>query len=286
MDFTFHDFVNGYFDYDLDKKTHTCLWLRDEDMDIGGGKISISDIDRLKNYPETEVVRISGLRQDTFEFFIKTYGQKLKAIDFFKNKFVEDWSLLGTLHELEYVRFFANHRIGSLWDMRNNVSLKGLSISDFSRLHSIEKINTAPALKYFDIGNAVWGTMTVESFLPLADTSIEELSFTGKRIDDDDLSFLSSMSHLRKFDFPANLFSTEQVAWIAANFPQLEGCFIKAKCDCPLCDGVPGVMIVGKRKPYLPIEGNENRIQNYIDSFEALKRRLKGISYEKAFYNK
>lgn len=43
---------------------------------------------------------------DSFEYFIKTYGAQLKAIRFFKNKLVEDWSLLGTLHKLEYIHFF------------------------------------------------------------------------------------------------------------------------------------------------------------------------------------
>ena len=70
-------------------------------MDIGGGRISIPEIDVLAEHPEAEAVRISGLRQDTFEYFIQTYGQRLRAIHFFKNKLVEDWSLLGTLPKLE-----------------------------------------------------------------------------------------------------------------------------------------------------------------------------------------
>ena len=140
MEFTFDSFVDGSFDYDPKTKTHTCLWLREEQMDIGGGKISIADIDKLKDYPKTDVVRISGLRQDTFEYFIQTYGNQLKAISFFKNKFIEDWSLLGTLTNVEYLHFFANQRISSLWDMSENRSLTGLCIEDFSRLSSIEGI--------------------------------------------------------------------------------------------------------------------------------------------------
>ena len=77
-------------------------------MDIGGGRISVFDIDKLKDYPDADVVTISGLHQDTFEYFIKTYGKQLRAIRFFKNKFIEDLSLLGTLPQLEYVYFFAN----------------------------------------------------------------------------------------------------------------------------------------------------------------------------------
>lgn len=120
MNFSFESFVYGSFDYDKATQTHSCLWLREEKMDIGGGTISIEDIDKLKDYPDTDVVTISGLHQDTFEYFIKTYGAQLRAIRFFKNKLVEDWSLLGTLPKLEYVYFFANQRISSLWDMSRN----------------------------------------------------------------------------------------------------------------------------------------------------------------------
>ena len=168
MDFSFDSFINRKSDYDSKTQTHTCLWLREEKMDIGGGKISIADIDKLKEYPGTEVVTISGLRQDTFEYFIQTYGRQLKAISFFKNKFVEDWSLLGTLPDVEYLQFFANQRIHSLWNMSVNRSLTGLCIEDFSNLSSIDGIQTASALKDFRIGNAIWSTMVLDSLAPLA----------------------------------------------------------------------------------------------------------------------
>ena len=289
MDFSFKSFVDGNFDYDRATKTHSCIWLREEKMDVGGGKITTADIDRLKAYPNAEVVTISGLRQDTFEYFIKTYGKQLKAIRFFKNKFVEDLSLLGTLPQLEYVYFFANQRVTSLWDMTGNTSLSGLAIEDFSRLTSIKRIETASVLKEFEIGNAIWSKMVIDSLMPLENTKIERLSFTGRAIEDNDLSFLETLSKLQKFDFPLNMFTTEQVAWIVANYPHVEGYALKAKHDCMLLDSnenkvlVPHAMIVGKRKPALKVEGNEERIQKYLDSFEKLKNKYKGVPYKMAF---
>ncbi len=289
MDFSFESFVNGTFDYSKKTQTHNCIWLREENMDIGGGKIAIADIDRFKTYPHAEVVTISGLRQDTFEYFIKIYGKQLKAIRFFKNKFIEDLSLLGTLPELEYVYFFANQRATSLWDMSGNTSLTGLAIDDFSRLSSIKGIETAPALKEFKIGNAIWPTMVIDSFMPVANTKIEHLSFSGRAIKDNDLSFIEELPNLKSFDFATNMFSTEQVAWIVANYPQIEGYSLKAKIDCMLLDSnehmvdVPKAIIIGKRKPILKVEGNEERIQKNLDSFEKLKTKYKGIPYKVAF---
>ncbi len=287
MDFSFESFYNGNFDYDPETKTHTCLWLREEKMDIGGGKISIKDIDKLKDYPNIDVVTISGLRQDTFEYFIKKYGRQLKAIRFFKNKFIEDWSLLGTLPQLEYLDFFVNCHISSLWDMSRNTSLSGLCIQDFTQLSSIEGIETAPVLKEFVIGNAMWDKMILESLMPLANTHIEKFMFCGKSIKENDYSFLANMPDLKRFDFPTNMLTTEQVAWIVANFPTLEGFALTAKRDCTLFDSelknVPGVLIVGRRKPSLIIEGNEKRIEKYAQNFEMLKKKYAGLPYKTAF---
>ena len=47
MEFSFTSFCNYTFDWDPKKKQHTCLWLKEENPDIGGGRIRISDIDRL-----------------------------------------------------------------------------------------------------------------------------------------------------------------------------------------------------------------------------------------------
>ena len=289
MDFSFESFVSGNFDYDKKTKTHNSLWLREENMDIGGGKITIAAIDKLKDFPDTEVVTISGLQQDTFEYFIKTYGKQLKAIRFFKNKFVEDLSLLGTLPHLEYVYFFANQRVTALWDMTENKSLSSLCIEDFSRLTSIRGVETAPALKEFRIGNAIWNTMVLDSLMPLSNSNIERLSFSGRAIGDNDFSFLETLPELKVFDFATNVFTTEQVAWIASNCPLAEGYALKAKVDCMLPDSnehlvnVPKSIIVGKRKPILKVKGNEEKIQKYVDSFEKLKKKYKGMSYKVAF---
>lgn len=287
MDFSFKSFVDGSFDYDRENKIHTCLCLREENADISGGTISVGDIDKLKDYPDIDVVTVSGLNQDTFEYFIKNYGGQFKAIRFFKNKLVEDWSLLGNLPDIEYIYFFANQRISSLWDMSKNVSLTGLCIEDFSRLTSIAGIEKAPVLKEFRIGNAIWDKMVLDSLMPLAHTNIEKFMFYGKSVKENDYSFLFDMPRLTQFDFPTNMLTTEQVAWIVANFPNLEGYALNSKVDCSLFDSefkdVPGVLIVGKRKPSMIISGNEKRIEKYIQNFEALKSKYVGVPYKTAF---
>lgn len=203
----------------------------------------------------------------------------------FLNKFIEDLSLLATLPQLEYLSFFANKKVTTLWDMSENKSLTALCIEDFTKLTSIKGVETAPALKELIIGNAIYSRMVIDSFMPLESTKIEKLSFIGQKILDNDLSFLERMPNLKEFHFATNLFSTEQVAWIVANYPMLEGDALKAKIDFYFSDSKDDLrsIIVGKRKPTLKGKENEEKIQNYVNNFDKLKKQYQGVPYKVAF---
>lgn len=265
----------NYPSYEDDSK-ETQLVLRSLDADVTGGKIQISDIDKLANYPEVKSVTILGLSQDTFEYFIYTYGRQLRYINFFKNKAVEDWSLLGTLPELECVYWFHNQRITKLWDMSQNLALRVVELNDFTKLHDLSGVEKAPALEWFGFGDAVWSTSEIESLKPFIDTKIKRIDFYGKKIRDMDISFIPNMRNLEVFNFPSNHFTTVQVAWLVAKCPNLKGRVLEPYIDYMIWNeqtresDIPAVIIVGKRKPLLAVEGNEKRIANYIDKFEKL----------------
>ena len=72
-------------------------------------------------------------------------------ISFWKNKNVEDLSLLGSLKNIKYIHYFYNRKAADLWDMSGNTDLIGLSIYDFSKLHDISKIETSANLVNFQI---------------------------------------------------------------------------------------------------------------------------------------
>jgi len=259
-------------------KNTSYLWLREATADVGGGTISIDDIDRLKEYPNTEVISISGLNQETFEYFIKTYGKQFKAIRFFKNKLVEDWSLLGELPNLEFVYWFFNQRITSFWDMHENISLKGLAIDDFSRLKSLEMIETAPSLEHFSIGNAMWPKAVIDSFKPVAKSKLKKIEFWGAKVLDTDFSFILDMPHLREFNFHPTLLTTEQVAWIVAKRPDLKGeSLCPAHIDIKSLNSIEWkrVYVTGKGKRSFDLDGNEKRLEKLETEFQALVQKYR-----------
>ena len=78
------------------------------------------------------------------------------------------------------------------------------------------------------------------------------------------------------FDFPTNLFTMEEVAWLVGKCPNLEGYALKPYIETmvynekTLKGDKPGVLLVGKRKPMLAIEGNEKRIANHVAKFNKI----------------
>lgn len=258
----------------------TQLLLCSPSRDISGGRITIENIDKLADHPDARSVTIMGLDQQTFEYFIQTYGKQLRFIKFFKNKRIEDLSPLADLPELEGVSFFSNQRVTKLWDMAENFALRAVELEDFTRLHDLRGIEKAPALEWFGFGNAVWPSATADSYRPFAGTKVKRLSFSGKGIGDGDLSFLLEMPELEVFDCPTNLFATEQIAWIVANCPDLKGYALAPYVEYGSCNEETGVIIVGKRKPAIvPRAGNEKKIQKYTDAFQEMVKKYKGIPF-------
>lgn len=274
----FHELIKQEWGYSCYKNEFddAQLDIKAANSDVAGSIRYISDIDKLADHPEVKSVRIFALDQDTFEYFINKYGRQLRYIHFYSNKSVEDWSLLGTLPDLECVNWFHNQKIDRLWDMSRNYSLKALKISDFSKLHSISGIEKAPALEWVEFGDAIWRTSEIESLKPLENTGIRRINFSGKKISDMDVSCIPNMKKLEVFDCPTNLFTTEEIAWIVAKCPGLEGYALRPYLDYMIYNekthkaDIPGVMIIGKRKPTFAIEGNEKKLEKYVSQFDSL----------------
>ena len=279
MRITNENFANS--PYLFKENDDNSLRLIPHDNDIGGGVITKQEIDALEAYDGLEYLMISGLKQDTFEYFIQNYARNLRGIVFFKNKLVEDWSLLSTLTSLEYIFYFHNQRITKLWDMSNNTNLKGIIIRDFTRLHSLDGIQKAKNLEYFEVGNAVWDSMVVDSYQYFENSNVQILGFSGKKIEDEDFSFFEKMPQLKQFNSSLHLLTREQIAWVVSNFPHING--------YSLCSYVPfenanreiELFITGKRMPHL--KQDDLRVKRYDEKFEVLLKKYKGLSYQQLF---
>lgn len=252
-------------------------FLYGEAIDIGGGTVTKKEIDIINEHPELDRISVAGLHQDTFDYFVNTYGHRFKAIYFFKNKTVADLSALSELENIEVIGYFLNQRADKLWDMSGNKKLKMLEISDFSRLKDFSGIETAPALEALEFGNKIWARTVLDIVPDMSGSPLNYVSYNADIGFDNTYRFLSA-SGLKTLSFPTNAYPVEFVVWICSNYPALEGFCLKPYV---IFDDGSG-FITGKRKPHfddINDEKDKKKVDNAVKRFEEIKAKLKGLSF-------
>ncbi|WP_371380946.1 hypothetical protein [Sporomusa aerivorans] len=247
--------------------------------DVSGGRITKNDIDRLKDCKATEIW-ISGLTQNTFEYFIETYGQQFKIIHFWKCPLIADFKKLETLISIEYLIFFWNQRVTHLWDLSKNPKLRGLSFDDFTRMHTLEEIPLAPSLEELYFGDKIWNKYILDSLTPLSRAEkLKTLNFSAKKINDNDITPLARIMNLERLEFTSNLFSTEQIAWLTANTnitSSVLAPYKKLKYPLKTAGKIKDILVIGKRKPFLDSQEDKARLDKYEREFIDLVNKYRG----------
>lgn len=245
------------------------------EAEIGGGRISKKTIDQIESN-ESSSLKISGLTQETFEYFVGNYGGRFASIEFWKCPLVSDLSPLESLGDVESISYYWNQRAEKLWDMSKNTRLTRFAFEDFTRVKSLEKVSACFSLKELTFGNKVWVTQEIDSLEPLKQlNNLCKLEFYIKKVVDGKIAPISELSQLRSVDFPLHLFSTEKIAWLTSRIGD------KAQSRClapyhkiakPIEDGSKkkDTFIIGKRKPLLDWDQDRERILKYSEKFDAL----------------
>ena len=268
--------VKNLEDFKIICNNSTPLHINLVEREISGGSLSIERINTIDEFEDAESIQLSGLDQKSFEYFISNYGNRFKGIAFWKCPRISDLSPLASLTNIEFLTYFWNQRATSLWNMKRNINLRGISIYDFSRLHTLEELPTAAALEELQFGDAVWDGLVLESLSPLAKCKkLKKLTFSAKKLLDGKIEPLGAISNIREIDFPMNFFNTEQVAWLKAHLPEdVESSVLIPynRIEEPFeIDGKKrDTFIIGKRKPFLSWEEDRKRIDGYINKFNKL----------------
>src|SRR5512139_1093223 len=74
--------------------------------DVSDARIAKDEIDVIKEFPSATEIAITGLTQDTFEYFVENYGQQFKAIIFWKCPLVSSLKAMEYLDQVEYIVYF------------------------------------------------------------------------------------------------------------------------------------------------------------------------------------
>jgi hypothetical protein len=230
----------------------------------------------LDKHDDVESVMLAGFNQEAFERFIEDHGRRFKGIYLQASQRIASLAPLGELEDLEYFAVDWNQRAETLWDMKRNTALRGLSLMGFTRLHRLDCLATAPSLEELRFGNELWESWVLDTLEPLSRCRrLRALEFSIKKLVDGRIEPLAEIPLLEQLCFPPPFFMTEQVAWLKARLGERVVSDRLAPFVTPASpleqDGkVFDTVIIGKRKPLLSSRDDAERIARYVARFHAL----------------
>ena len=180
-----------------------------------------SEMTALENVSCREI-HISGLKQNSLEYFALNYAQHFPVIDIVHCDGLQDFSCFETLDTVEYLMIDWNIRATRLWDMSQNTSLRGLYLSDVKKIENLSDVVTAPNLKELVIEESTnsavssnkWRLMSLGSLHEAP--CLERLSLKISKIEDMDISPLLKSTSLKRLTINRDLFTLEDFALIYA----------------------------------------------------------------------
>ena len=244
------------------------------EKDVSGGKISIEKIkSNLDSHTEIDL-EISGLRQDSLEFLIKNYSNRLNKVRFFKCPRLEDLSPLEELVKASEINIWWNQKASILWDVSKNKSLKTLHLTDFKKTTNLDSVSISQTIEELEVDGGMWNKNTYDSLDPLINMPKLRILGFGAKLKDNRIEPISQIRNLEEISFHSNLFKSEQIAWLKAKLPTDIKSDILVPFENYSADPSNGeiieVLIHGKRKPFVNIKENPQKFENYVTKFNNL----------------
>lgn len=236
------------------------------------------DVDyEMSTGKNTEILEIFGMEQNSLEHFVLHYGNSYRYLHFFHCQLIKDFSPLEDLQKLEAVQISWNIRTKNLWNFSKNTALRELHVSDAKQITlNPALLSTSPTLEAVCFHGSIFNNTPMESLAVFGQMpNLKKLQLSNIRLMDRNLDFLKEAKHLEEFHFDPGMFTTEEIAWMVANYPHITGRCLKAcsfeNYDAPLND----VRICGFRKPSLDLPQQQNRLDKYIAEFDALVEKFR-----------
>ena len=233
--------------------------------------MSPDDVDYEMSFGKSKkILEICGMEQKSFEYFVEKYGAEYEYLSFFKCQLISDFSPLEDLKHLQGVSIYWNIRNSTLWDLSKNPKL------EYLWLDSTKKIAYDPlALQGAKTLKEVFFRGDMDTPYPMKSLewmrgmdALETVTLRNIKLEDRNTDVLEIVPGLTRFDFPAGMFTTEEIAYMCAKYPHIAGNSLGAYNteDAILND----VRVCGYRKPGLDLPKGQARLDKYIKEFDAL----------------
>lgn len=188
----------------------------------------------------------------------------------------ENMDALARLPGLTVLSVDSATKVLSFADLGRLASLRGLSIVNFPKVHSLSPLRELRHLEALVVAGSIWARMTVDTLDPIAGlTDLRFLNLTNLKARDESLEPLANLQSLEVLDLP-NFYPVAEFARLAARLKRTRCTWFDpvtplATVTCPKCEGGTLVKPTGKGKPLLCSRCDESRLKAHSDTFNALR---------------
>lgn len=240
--------------------------------------LTADDVDFEMQYHHSKnKLQLNWLSQDGLERFVEKYGSTYKVLWLYSCNYIEDFSPLADLENIEAIRIDDTRKATQFWDFSNNKSLKVLSVHGSKRLVEnpmlLRTSKTLEDVRFWNCGIDVKYTLDSLSCFENMKT-LKRIDLNYIKLKNHNFSVLDTLTSLEEFNFDAGMLTTEEIAWICAKYPHISG-----DCLRPYTENELGCMndirICGYRKPGLDLPEDKKRLDKYVNEFNLLVEKFK-----------
>ena len=195
---------------------------------------------------------------------------RASAVHFYEMR-VADLAPVAAIEGLAHLAIEWNTKVGDLSPLATVIGLETLVLVHTPKVRSLVPLASLDRLRAFDCSGGIWNENNVDSLEPIGGLALEEVRLLHLRIAADGLRPLARVKTLRRLSL-SNQFPTEDYAFLSVHLPDTT-CdqFVAFRRLDPPLDG-KDVMVTGRRKPFLNAQADRERLRQYADAFEALRR--------------
>ncbi len=150
------------------------------------------NLERLRSFTNLEKLWIYTVNQHEMDTILRVVNPKMLYIYEMR---VSDLSLLENQTNVEVMALEWNTKATQLWDLSKNVSLKALSITDFSKLNYISPLQYNKSIEILDLAGGIWNRLKLDTLEPLQ--YLQQLKYLGLSNIKVQTESLEPVSHLK-----------------------------------------------------------------------------------------
>ena len=230
------------------------------------------NLDCLADWREFEALWFYSVKDAQLAEILPSVEPRYLSIVGFK---AADLAFLPPFARLEALELGHNTKLADLSGLSGFTGLRLLSLLSCPEVRDIAPIGALANLEVLDLGGGMWDKFRTATLAPLS--RLEKLRFVALkaiRVEDESLEPLAGLGRLEGLEL-SNQFPTQEYARLSVALPQADCEMFQPFTEANIGRKERTVMVTGKRKPFLTLPGDAEKLERYVARFREMQEKFR-----------